>query len=237
MAALLKFYSAWFCPYAQRTWITLNHLNIGYELIESLNMTPNGYVKNEDLLRLNPKGLVPTLDVNGEVVVESLDTIEFLNRKFNNNDGNFVNEQLMKDALCVNKTVCSPFYQILMKQEQEERDLAWDEFAKALKDFTADVQQGGFFKSSTMNIVDITVLPWACRLFLIEHYRGKCLDETQPWVGEFVAWRERMLGCKGVRETIADDGKLKQSYARYADGTAKSKVGDAVRSGDNAHDV
>ena len=34
-----------------------------------------------------------------------------------------------------------------------------------------------------------------------------------------------------VKSTVADEARLIASYQRYADGTAKSKVGDAVRNG------
>eukprot|EP01026_Neomeris_dumetosa_P057595 TRINITY_DN5306_c1_g1_i2.p1 TRINITY_DN5306_c1_g1~~TRINITY_DN5306_c1_g1_i2.p1 ORF type:complete len:139 (-),score=3.23 TRINITY_DN5306_c1_g1_i2:17-391(-) len=59
-------YSAWFCPYAQRTWITLNYLQVpNFKIIESLKINPTtmAYIKDSTLLQLNPKGLVPTMEV------------------------------------------------------------------------------------------------------------------------------------------------------------------------------
>ena len=237
---MLKFYSAWFCPYAQRTWIALNHLKVKYELTESLKITQDGaYEKNADLLKLNPKGLVPTLHVpNGEVVVESIDTLEYLNKKYNNESTDFVTPKLVEEAHKMNKIVCSPFYLILMKPEESEREEAWHNFTQGLEKFTEGVVDGGFFNSAThMNIVDVTVFPWAVRLSVLQHYRGKQLDTSLPWVKNFMAWRDRMLACEAVSATVADDTKLLAAYARYAEGSAKSKVGDAVRAGNNAHDV
>merc|ERR1712080_594393 len=142
--AMIKFYSAWFCPYAQRTWIALNHLGLAYELIESLEHSGNGYIKNKTLLQLNPKGLVPTLNVDNEVVVESIDTIEYLSSHFGNGGMHFVSPDLIKD----------------------EQDAAWEEFVEGLKMFTENVQTNGYFKSSSMSVVDITLFPWAYRLYL-----------------------------------------------------------------------
>ena len=62
-AAPLKFYSAWFCPYAQRAWIALEHTGVPFERIEALKLNEdrNSYWKDDRLLAVNPKGLVPTL--------------------------------------------------------------------------------------------------------------------------------------------------------------------------------
>lgn len=237
---IIKFYSAWFCPYAQRTWIALNQLNLKYELIESLKLNKSGeYVKNEDLLLLNSKGLVPTLDINNEVVVESIDTINYLNKHFGSTETpSFVTPELVADAHSVNQTVCSPFYRILVKQHLDEQETAWNEICEGLQKFTEHVTQDGYYKSSSiMNIVDITLFPWAHRLYLLKHYRGKSLSDEESWVINFHAWFNRMLSNKSVVDTLADESELTKIYSRYAEGNAKSKVADAVRSGKEAHDL
>ena len=59
----LRFFSAWFCPYAQRAWIALEHTGVPFERIEALKLNEdrNSYWKDDRLLAVNPKGLVPTL--------------------------------------------------------------------------------------------------------------------------------------------------------------------------------
>ena len=51
-----KLYSAWFCPFAQRTWIALLEKGVDFELVEI-----NPYDKTPEFLAVNPLGLVPTL--------------------------------------------------------------------------------------------------------------------------------------------------------------------------------
>jgi len=74
-------YSAWFCPYAQRAWSCLNYFEIEFDLIESLGsgMTVS-YTKIPELLKVNPKGLVPTL------VYPAVAAKEEVNGKGNNDE-------------------------------------------------------------------------------------------------------------------------------------------------------
>jgi hypothetical protein len=54
---------------------------------------------------------------------------------------------------------------------------------------------------------------------------------------DFVAWPAKMEALPGVTSTLADRNDLLEIYQRYADGTANTKVGDAVRQGKEAHDI
>lgn len=56
----LKLYSGWFCPFVQRVWLVLEEKKIPYQYIEV-----NPYDKPAELLALNARGLVPTLEVGG----------------------------------------------------------------------------------------------------------------------------------------------------------------------------
>lgn len=92
----LKLYSAWFCPYAQRVWCALRALGVpNFDLIEALQIDPvtGEYIKNAQLLRHNPQGLVPTLvttqkkeqeDNHDEKVVVVCDSMEILKQLYSN---------------------------------------------------------------------------------------------------------------------------------------------------------
>jgi glutathione S-transferase len=58
----LTLYSGWFCPFVQRVWIYLEEKSISYRYFEI-----NPYHKDEHFLKLNPRGLVPTLTIAEKV--------------------------------------------------------------------------------------------------------------------------------------------------------------------------
>lgn len=251
--ANLRLYSAWFCPYAQRAWMVVNNLKINYNLIESLEIdkTTQGYKKNERLLEINLKGLVPTLEVfaseptnhdeivdsNGKppmVVTESIDVMKFLFEY----TGRGVDNQELEDANSINKSVCSPFYRCLIKQVKEEQAEGWKDLLLGLENFCDNIKDNKFYKSDSPNIVDFTLYPWAFRLYVLEEFREFKLNSNLPWVEKYLNWKQRMeQEVTGVKETLPDKKELLKSYERYADASAKSLVGDAVRAGKEAHDI
>jgi glutathione S-transferase len=273
----INFFSAWFCPYAQRAWLTLAHHNIPFEYIESLVVKKdqewgkNGYAKNPRLLQLNPKGLVPTFELDADLVekldestknmlkqhdeddswvlTESIDCMVFLNTVAMKHFGgtqdimpDAVAESLLNDAAKIyNPNICSTFYRILMKLNVEEQKEAFDFFASSIADFLKEVLPNGFYQSKTPTIVDFTVIPWLLRIPVLKHFRPTFkfedqLDDTEMQkLEEYVT---RVRGLETVQKTLwKDDQELMDVYHRYANGSAKSQVGEAVKSGKNAHDV
>ena len=249
--AKIHLYSAWFCPYAQRAWMAINHLEIEYTLVESLQFDKSlAYKKNERLLQINPKGLVPTIevfesdplldeniDINGEkpnVVKESIDVVKFLFEYVKKP----VTDAEVADANMVNETICSPFYRCLVRQIKEEQVEGWKSLTSGLESFVNDIKDGHFYKNDCPNIVDFTLYPWAFRLYVLETFRGFKLDSNLPWVEKFHEWMSRMENeVNGVKQTHPDKQDLLKSYERYANATAKSLVGDAVKSGREAHEI
>ena len=78
-------------------------------------------MKNKRLLEINPKGLVPTLEVfqseeaEPEVVVESILVMKWL---YENCKGEQIEESMLEAAMEMDKLCCSPFYQVLMTQDK-----------------------------------------------------------------------------------------------------------------------
>ena len=159
------FYSAWFCPYAQRVWMALNEhsspmMGTGngggggyyeYELVEALGSGLDAsYTKHPDLLACNPNGLVPTLvrlsrdsdsengdDDQEEVMCESIDILDHLEQHHQGADSSSIRQQQSrKDADDWNRRICSTFYRVLMTTPRMERDAAWDELTRALVEFS-----------------------------------------------------------------------------------------------------
>ena len=84
------------------------------------------------------------------------------------------------------------------------------------------------------------LLPYAYRLYVLEHYRGA--EFAVPTSGEgglwerYQAWLSRATGLEYVAPTCPDKARYIKHVAKYAEGKARSKVGNAVRRGASAHE-
>lgn len=239
-------YSAWFCPYAQRVWSCLNFFDISFDLVESLGSGMDAaYTKHPDLLKWNPKGLVPTLVTKDGMQCESIDILTSLySERYQEREF----QKLREEALKWNRLVCSPFYRVLMKQNRQDQERAWQDMVDGMVAFSDKLVDNddntiSFYnynekRDDEPSLVDFTVFPFIHRLYIIQHYRAFCLADTHPLANDKIErWQARMEGLPGVASTIAERQSLINVYLRYADGSAQSKVGDAVRSGKEAHDI
>lgn len=261
---VITLYSSWFCPYAQRVWCALNEFNIIYKLVESFDLDPDThkYIKHPDLLKHNPKGLVPTIvethkSTNGgedQTVMkcESLDILKEIHSNYVSKDDV---EQCGADADKYNRLICSPFYRVLMKLDSEERQEAWKQMLEGIEAFSNqlnwesnDHSKISFYNghSDRPSIVDLTVFPWVHRLYILDHFKSLTLEGavkpsnnllSEEAKNKILAWQSKMEHHPSVQQTLASREQLIPVYIRYANGSAESKVGDAVRSGKEAHDA
>ena len=270
---MIKFYSAWFCPYAQRAWLTLTYHNIPFEYVESLIVKKDqsegnhGYDKNARLLELNPKGLVPTLELQDDIVdglddtmkkmltkvgdawvlSQSIECMVFSNSLAMTIESEEKNDimpnssaQFLADAHKFNEDICSHFYKVLMKPAREEQKEAFAAFAGGIVEFIQQVQTEGFYQLNEPTIVDFTVIPWLLRIPLLKHYRP--MFKLEDYMSGDDATKlnnyiSRMEGLESVKKTLWEHANdLIPIYERYADGSAQSQVGQAVKNGKNAHD-
>ncbi len=252
----VQLYSSWFCPYAQRVWCALNEYGVSYDLIESFRLDPetHHYIKIPELLKYNPKGLVPTLvelksDEEQLVKCESLDILKDLCSTYVNEEEA---ERQILDCEIFNRSICSPFYRVLMKHDPDERLQAWNEMLRGLESYSTELfweNKGSnsisFFKGATdrPTIVDLAVFPWVHRLFILDHFKSLSVHGKEGAMmskegrEKIMKWKSKMESHPSVKTTLAQPDKLIPVYIRYANGTANSKVGDAVRSGKEAHDA
>jgi len=263
--APVTFYSAWFCPYAQRAWIALNHHRVPYTLCEALQADApgrdfTGYIKHPDLLTANPKGLVPTiLPVNARVVTESLRCVTWAEDEATKRGS--PNTTLLRQVPCkysagrppafldgrrevmercqwVDTKLCSPFYRVLVRQDSEEQRQGFAELTSAMAEFDRALQQP-FFYGANVSAVDITFFPWAYRILevkALEHYRGDEFKIALEQLPRLAVWLRAMMELPSVRKTLPQPQALLDTYARYARGDAQSKVAEAVRADKAAHE-
>jgi glutathione S-transferase len=233
----LKYFSAWFCPFAHRATLALEHHSdaVPYAWEESLGWEQRQPTGNENfeaeeredwwyhwkspaLLAANPLGMVPTIldEATGKAVGESLVCIQLVDEIAAANGGSapsllpldpFERAQARVAAEQVNKTVCSAYYKVLVRPEDEQRRAAFADLKKGLLSF-ADTAQGDFWGGPTLGLVDCMLLPYAYRLYVLEHYRGK--EFALPTSGEgglwekYHAWLDRATALPYVARTLPD---------------------------------
>lgn len=244
----LTLLSTWFCPYAQRAWIALNHREVPYHWIEALDWHPNGeYKKHPTLLEKNPDGLIPTIFNESEgVVTESILCVQFVDEipapgpRLLPTDA-FGRARARVEADWVNRRLCSPYYAVLVRKDWDERRSAFAGFLTELRRFCNELRQSGgpFFFGDELSIVDIVFIPYACRLYALEHYRGPdfAVPRDDPDFEPFHRWCDAAFALPSVASTIPERQRYIDHVKKYADGVAKSKVGDAVRAGRTAHEL
>ncbi|KAJ5015291.1 Glutathione S-transferase omega-1 [Colletotrichum sp. SAR 10_99] len=248
----LKLYAGWFCPFVQRTWIVLHEKQIPYQYIEI-----NPYKKDPEFLRLNPRGLVPTLavpvDVKGneqKPLYDSTVLCEYLEEAYagNNYGPHLLPEEPYERARCrlwidhINSRIVPAFYKFIQHTPEKEFtiDEARSEFLGHLKTFAKELDpEGPWFLGKTFGLVDIMLAPWAMRLFLFDHYKpgglglpqeGKGGEDDVVWK-RWRQWYDAVEGKQTIKDTLSDRDAYIDVYKRYAEDKTNSEVGQATRGG------
>lgn len=246
---------------------------VDYEWIEALgweqrpdekNVTGTGkewwyHWKADELKRTNPSGLVPTLipvdPCTGESdeskpVFESLVTIDFID----DISGAEGNERLVSDdpyeaARCrvwadkVNRDLCSPYYGVLVRKEDDERMEHFQDLIKGLQSFSKELTKTSgplFLANGQLSNVDLALVPWAYRYYVFEHYRGQdyvITPERYPELQPYFDWYDHVMEIDAVKRTLPDKDEYLEHIGKYADSSARSKVANAVRRGVSAHEL
>ena len=220
----LKFYCAWYCPFAQRAWISLIHKKADFEYIET-----NPYLKTPDFLALNPNGTIPVITDKGKIVYESPICVEYIDEAFP-----AANQILPSDpykrayarmwADFVTKKLCSPFYACLKNQEQEGQEKEKQKLLANLYVFTEAMdKEGPFFQGDSLGFIDIMYFPFAQRLFVLKFYRGFELPQD-PRLERFRKWLHAVQEHPSVKPTVQDQERLIKVYRFYAEAIPMEKV-------------
>ena len=213
--------------------------------------------KADELKRANPSALVPTLipvDKDGnadesKAIFESNVCIEFIDEI----SGAQGKDKLVPDdpyeaarvrvwSEKLNKDCCSPYYGILVRKDESERREHFDHLIKGLRAFSAELEKTSgplFLADSQLSKADFSLLPWAYRFYIFEHYRGKdyVISREDPSLSAYHKWCDYVFSIESVQRTLPDKEKYLIHIGKYADSSARSKVANAVRRGVAAHDL
>ena len=278
----LYYMSAWFCPFAHRATLALEHHgdHVTYEWVEALGWEKrkatgashdkgapidtsheNWYhFKAPELMKHNPLGMVPTLVSEATFledtskgplkppVRESLVSIEFVDELVNGGSTPIMptcpyeRAKARVAADVVNKQICSKYYHVLVRQDKREQQEGFEALLKGIEAFGGELQDdkdsGPFFGGNmTPGLVDYALFPWAHRIPVFEHYRGKnfAIPKNTNNLKRYHKWLDAMTQLPHVKKTLPPWDDYLKHIGRYADGSARSKVANAVRDGRDAH--
>ncbi|KAF4125491.1 protein FAM50 [Geosmithia morbida] len=226
----LKLYGGWFCPFVQRSWITLVEKGIPHQYIEI-----NPYLKEASFLALNPRGLVPTLGVpapdgSQRALYESNIVCEYLDEEYSD-ESQYGPPLLPRDDAYarararlwidhVGSRIIPAFYRLL--QHTPDKDYTLDQARATLHEhiltFVRQMDEGTWFLGDSFSLVDVVLAPWAKRLWLIDHYKpggtgipdGTASKEWARWK----VWYDAIVQRPSVRDTWSDDERYLISYKR-----------------------
>ncbi|KAI0425993.1 putative glutathione S-transferase [Xylaria sp. FL1042] len=246
----LKLFAGWFCPFVQRTWVTLEEKGIPYQYIEV-----NPYNKSPELLRSNPRGLVPFLEVApGKSLYESNVLCEYLDEHYPDHKPRLRPSDDYERARAriwidyVTSRVIPAYHRLLQFQPASYEgdgaarlDELRVELRKCLLEFVAamaDAARGPFFGGADFGLVDIALLPFATRLWVFDEFKGglnipekgKGGEDDEKWE-RWRVWHDAVQQRESFKNTLSDREHYVPIYKRYADDVAQSEVAKATRAG------
>lgn len=196
-------YSGWFCPFVQRVWITLEEKKIPYRYQEI-----NPYRKDPSFLRLNPRGLVPTLGVTipsgqgdkeeqqEQALIESGIICEYLDETFPQSPALLPHDDPLQRAKLriavdyVTSRIIPAFHRFLQHTPDQagggggggpSLDEVRAEFLQTLRTWIQDAHpEGPFYAGAHLTLPDVILAPWAVRLWVFDHFKEGGLGVPSP---------------------------------------------------------
>jgi len=228
----MKFYNAWYCPFAQRTWMALVYKNIDFSYIEI-----DPYDLTDSWLEISRGfALVPVViqsSNTGEdtTIVESLRILEYLEDYYPETIPLFADtanarsqQKFWMDFIGQKITPC--FYGYLKREGGEEaQQESLNEMLEGLLALTQAMDaEGPYFTGDRIDAVDIALIPFALRIdVLLRHYRNLELPRSGDDWQRYHRWYEAMLALSAFRATAFDhddyENRLIEHYLPYNQGT------------------
>ncbi len=198
---LYRDYHAW-CPYCQKIWLWLEEKRIPYRIRK---VTMFCYGKKEDWYKkLVPSGMLPAVELEGQLITESDEILGALEREFKPltysiNDPKVIPlrqlERLLFRAWCA--WLCYPARS--PQQEHYQREQFISVMTKVEDVFKASLSP---YFLSEFSVVDVIFMPYVERMNAsLYYYKGYSLRKENPYLG---AWFDAMESRLTYRGTQSD---------------------------------
>lgn len=223
MATIMKLYSAWYCPFAQRAWMALLNNNISFDYIET-----DPYDKTPQWMEIsNGAGQVPVLIDDDVTLTDSCQILTYLD-----------NKQLEKPLLAngkewmefVNTQIIPYFYRFITAQTEGAQRDACEKMLEGLRKFSAGASDTGpFFSGTEIGPIDLTFIPFAYRIdLLLKYYRDFSLNQSDPSLSKYHVWYKNVTATSIFKNTSTVTpnyaAKLIDFYRIYSEGGGQADV-------------
>jgi len=177
------------CPYAMRARMVLIYANIDFELIEiSLKSKP------PEMLNLSPKGTVPVLIVDEQIIDESMDIIEWVLNQKPNLKINIQNPQEKQLALEIIKENDTNFkkaldaYKYSMQYQEKNIEQLFNETNIFLDNLETKLSITHFLVNDHVTFVDIAIFPFVRQLVNVnkERFYRLGLKSIERWLNSLI---------------------------------------------------
>jgi glutathione S-transferase len=229
----MKLYSAWYCPFAQRTWMSLLHKGVNFEYVET-----DPYNKTRQWLDISRQtGMVPVLaPAKGNTVPGSNRTIEYLDHAYPSSPMLYSMdpEQKAEQKFWVDfigEHITPYFYRFLKSQKAD--DFQHESKRKLVTGLSAITQamsdNGSYFNGTVVGAVDIALFPFAFRIqLLLAYYKSFELPKQGKIWQRYERWYNEMLKLPSFQQSIDNpedyNDRLIQFYQPYSLGGGQADV-------------
>jgi glutathione S-transferase len=205
-------------------WAVLQEKGIPYQYVEV-----NPYHKPDSLLKLNPRGLVPTLQYDGKPLYESTVVCEFLEEAYPDHGRKLLPTDLYQRAISriwtdfITSRILPSFHRLLQHQPGAGpiEDLR-SEFRGHLKAFATQMDpEGPFFFGKEPMVIDFVLAPWAMRMWVFDKFKGGVGIPSEGQGGEdektwarWRRWHRAVEEHKSIKETTSNEEHYIPIYKR-----------------------
>jgi glutathione S-transferase len=229
--ASCTFYSTWFCPYAQRAWITLEFKGVSFKWVEAVLYEGDPSSKRAlplaekqrlvpGFVECSPRGLVPALLHADAKVFDSIPVMEYIEEAFEGPNllpTSFASKASVRAGILLwSEIVVGRFYSLLMATSQDAIEKGTAALLAGFEEMVPYFcNDGPFFSSHGFSLFECSALPWFQRLIVLKAYRNFSLPDRVPF-NRLAVWYDACLKVPSYARTIVDCSDLISNYVGYA---------------------
>ncbi len=219
----IKLYSAWYCPFAQRAWLSLLVNKRDFKYIEI-----DPYNKTEEWMRISKGfGTAPVVIEDETTLVDSLDILKYFD---NPKTGTNYSPEIEETLSFINKDLIPSFYRFLKATNDEDLKKTRAEFTIFLNKFSNEInEKGQYYLGQNFSIVDLAFIPFAYRIdLLLRHYKEYIVAKEVKNFARYQQWYEAIIKAEFFKETKTGmdnyDEELINFYKVYSEGGGQEDV-------------